>query len=218
MERIDGPEDLRQRFRIPPGRLICRPFTEKAAPHIRRRPRSSPGAEAGADARPLHGSSLRPRQAGALDDREPVARPRPLRAGRILRMTPQRFRDIDRRAHRREPVRHSRRTENPRGRVHRARADHGGHARASAAAARQSELRQKALRHRRSRQGRDLPRVPARPPLPHGGQAPADTGAPPRVRRGDQCHHPSHLRPVLLLHDGQDTTRRQTISGASCGR
>ena len=27
MERIDGPEDLRQRFRIPPGRLICRSFT-----------------------------------------------------------------------------------------------------------------------------------------------------------------------------------------------
>src|SRR6478735_2287524 len=27
-ERIDGPEDLRQRFRIPPGRLICRPFTK----------------------------------------------------------------------------------------------------------------------------------------------------------------------------------------------
>jgi len=26
MERIDGPEDLRRRFRIPPGRLICRPF------------------------------------------------------------------------------------------------------------------------------------------------------------------------------------------------
>src|SRR6478735_4395748 len=25
MEKIDGPEDLRQRFRIPPGRLICRP-------------------------------------------------------------------------------------------------------------------------------------------------------------------------------------------------
>lgn len=29
MERIDSPEDLRQRFRIPPGRLICRPFTGK---------------------------------------------------------------------------------------------------------------------------------------------------------------------------------------------
>jgi hypothetical protein len=29
MERIDGPEDLRQRFRIPPGRLICRPFAAK---------------------------------------------------------------------------------------------------------------------------------------------------------------------------------------------
>jgi len=27
MERIDGPEELRQRFRIPRGRLICRPFT-----------------------------------------------------------------------------------------------------------------------------------------------------------------------------------------------
>ena len=26
MERIDNPEDLRQRFRIPHGRLICRPF------------------------------------------------------------------------------------------------------------------------------------------------------------------------------------------------
>ena len=60
-----------------------------------------------------------------------------------------------------------------------------------------------ALRHRRSRQGRDLPRVPACPSLPHGGQAPADTGAPPRVRRGDQCHHPSHPRAVILLHDGE---------------
>ena len=28
MERIDNPEDLRQRFRIPHGRLICRPFAE----------------------------------------------------------------------------------------------------------------------------------------------------------------------------------------------
>ena len=29
MERIDGPEDLRRRLRIPPGRLICRPFNGK---------------------------------------------------------------------------------------------------------------------------------------------------------------------------------------------
>ena len=28
MERIDNPEDLRRRFRIPTGRLICRPFAE----------------------------------------------------------------------------------------------------------------------------------------------------------------------------------------------
>ena len=34
MERIDGPEDLRQRFRIPPGRLICRPiYREGRAAH-----------------------------------------------------------------------------------------------------------------------------------------------------------------------------------------
>ena len=29
MERIGSPEDLRQRFQIPPGRLICRPFTDR---------------------------------------------------------------------------------------------------------------------------------------------------------------------------------------------
>ena len=29
MERIDNPEDLRQRFRIPPGRLICRSLSER---------------------------------------------------------------------------------------------------------------------------------------------------------------------------------------------
>jgi hypothetical protein len=28
MERIESPEGLRQRFRIPPGRLICRPLNE----------------------------------------------------------------------------------------------------------------------------------------------------------------------------------------------
>ena len=30
MERIEGPEDLRKRFQVPPGRLICRPISGKA--------------------------------------------------------------------------------------------------------------------------------------------------------------------------------------------